>query len=140
MLATDACACRLLPQNLKRRFLRRWRQYISDVTTYKQKMRTALEFSDGRLLRECLYLLRRASQTHGARVRLFRRVMTAWSRAAKALKSLKLRQVATEKRMHTYHVNLVWRTWRRERHVQTVIGASRDGHTQWRRCRHSLIM
>jgi hypothetical protein len=65
--------------------------------------------------------MKRASESHGARARILRRVMLAWSHVAHKIRSLRERSQQTEDRMRRYHAQLVWKTWRRERHVQTII-------------------
>jgi hypothetical protein len=56
-----------------------------------------------------------------SRLARYRRVVRGWSTVARKLRSLKDREQLTGRRLHRYHLTLVWNTWRRERYVQAMV-------------------
>ena len=84
-------------------------------------MDIAKAFSWRQLQKRCLRRLKLAATTRGSRNRILRRVLIAWNKTTQRIRSLRRRGDAMEGRMRRYHAQLVWRTWRRERHVQNIV-------------------
>jgi hypothetical protein len=111
----------LLPQNLGRRYIRLWRHAVSLRHHRRQKTVTALAFRNAHLARRCLRWLRNAALEHGAQLRVMRRAWIRFAATTRHLRSLRLRGVKTERRVADVRKRGVWRVWRRERFVQSII-------------------